>query len=68
MSNVVVKPNEPIDSALKRFKKKCERDGIVKEWKRHSFFTKPSAARREKRKAAERKRLKKTRQAKRRRR
>ena len=38
--------NEPIDKALKRFKKKFERTGVLKELKERTFFEKPSVARR----------------------
>ncbi len=50
---VNVKENESIDKALKRFKKKFERTGVLKEIRRRSFFEKPSISRRtEKIKAA----------------
>lgn len=50
---VNVKENESIDKALKRFKKKFERTGVLKEIRRRSFYEKPSVARRnEKIKAA----------------
>lgn len=38
-----------------------EREGIVREWKRREYFEKPSTIRNKKRKALERKRLKKQR-------
>ena len=37
-----VKENESIDKALKRFKKKFERTGVLKEIRSRSFYTKPS--------------------------
>lgn len=37
-----VKDNESVDRALKRFKKKFERTGVLKELRRRSFFQKPS--------------------------
>ncbi len=43
---VNVKENESIDKALKRFKKKFERTGVLKEIRRRSFFEKPSISRR----------------------
>jgi small subunit ribosomal protein S21 len=47
--------NESIDKALKRFKKKYERSGILKEYKKRTFFVKPSIKKRmEKMKAARR--------------
>lgn len=37
-----VKENESIDRALKRFKKKFERTGVLKELRQRSYYTKPS--------------------------
>ncbi len=42
MIGVTVQDNESIDRALRRFKKKYERSGILKEYKRRAFYTKPS--------------------------
>ena len=42
-----VKENESIDKALKRFKKKFERVGTLKELRSRTHFTKPSVKRRE---------------------
>jgi small subunit ribosomal protein S21 len=39
---IVKQENESIDRAIRRFKKKYERSGILKEYKRRSFFVKPS--------------------------
>jgi small subunit ribosomal protein S21 len=41
-----VNENENIDRALKRFKKKYERSGILKEFKKRTFFIKPSIEKR----------------------
>ena len=41
-----IKENESIDKALKRFKKKFEKTGAVKELRRRKEFTKPSVIRR----------------------
>jgi len=43
---IVVQENESIDRALKRFKKKYERSGILKEYKKRTAFTKPSVEKR----------------------
>ena len=52
---ITISENEPIDKALKRFKKKYERSGILKEFKKRTFFVKPSVKKRmEKIKAARR--------------
>jgi len=46
---IIVQENEPIDRALKRFKKKYERSRVLKEYKKRSFFVKPSVKKRLKR-------------------
>jgi small subunit ribosomal protein S21 len=46
---IILGENEPIDRAIRRFKKKYERSGVLKEFKRRTFFTKPSVKRRMKR-------------------
>ena len=43
---VNVKENESIDRALKRFKKKFERTGVLRELRRRSFYEKPSVSQR----------------------
>ena len=43
---VNVKENESIDKALKRFKKKFEKTGVLKEIRSRSYFEKPSVKRR----------------------
>ncbi len=49
MVGIVVAENEPIDRAIKRFKKKYERSGVLKEFKKRAYFTKPSVKKRMKR-------------------
>jgi len=58
---VKVEDGESIDRALKRFKRECERDGILRDWKRRAYYEKPAEQRKNKKKAAERRRLKKMR-------
>lgn len=43
---ITIKENESIDKALKRFKKKFEKTGVVKQLRRRSAFEKPSISRR----------------------
>ena len=50
MPNVRVKENEPFDVALRRFKRSCEKAGILAEVRKREFYEKPTAIR--KRKAA----------------
>ena len=42
MIGVTIQEGESIDRALRRFKKKYERAGVIKEYKRRTAFTKPS--------------------------
>ena len=42
MTEVVVRENESFDKALKRFKRKCQRDGIMREVKKRQHYEKPS--------------------------
>ncbi len=46
MVGIQVQDNEPIDRAIRRFKKKYERSGVLKEFKRRTYFTKPSIKKR----------------------
>ena len=41
-----IKENESIDKALKRFKKKKKKTGVLKELRARTSFTKPSVSRR----------------------
>ncbi|MEO5601207.1 MAG: 30S ribosomal protein S21 [Cyclobacteriaceae bacterium] len=43
---VSIKENESIDKALKRFKKKFEKTGVLKELRARTAFEKPSVRRR----------------------
>ena len=43
-----VKEGENIERALKKFKRKYERTGVLKELRARQYFTKPSWAKREK--------------------
>ncbi len=55
---VNVKENESIDKALKRFKKKFEKTGVLRELRSRTAFEKPSVTRRsEKLRAAYRQKM-----------
>lgn len=54
MTVIKVRENESIEDALRRFKRICERDGIMQEIKRREHYETPSIKR--KRKMAELKR------------
>ena len=49
MVGIIIQENENIDRAIRRFKKKYERSGILKEVKKRAYFTKPSVKKRMKR-------------------
>jgi small subunit ribosomal protein S21 len=51
---VTIQTNENIDRALKRFKKKYERSGVLREFKQRTAFMKPSVEDRLSRLKAER--------------
>lgn len=55
MAQVVVKPGENIDSALKRFKKAVMNSGVTKEARAHERYEKPSDRKRRELKASIRK-------------
>ena len=55
MSEVKVKENEPIENALRRFKKQCQKTGILRELKEREHYNKPSIRRKLKAKAAKKK-------------
>ncbi len=59
MPSVRVKENEYFDAALRRFKRKCEKAGILKELKKRQHFEKPSVKRKRKAVSARKKELRK---------
>ena len=56
MAKVIVKDGEALEKALKRFKKKVEAAGILKDVRKREHFVKPSVQRKEKQLAAEKRR------------
>ena len=52
MPSVRVRDNEPFEVALRRFKRSCEKAGILTETRRREFYEKPTAERKRKRAAA----------------
>lgn len=55
MSEVHVKEGESLDSALKRFKRSCARDGVMAELRKREHYEKPSVKRKKKSEAARKK-------------
>ncbi|MBI2865577.1 MAG: 30S ribosomal protein S21 [Chloroflexi bacterium] len=58
MSEVIVGDNENFESALRRFNKKIQQDGILAEARRREHYEKPSVRRKKKEAARRRKSLK----------
>ena len=54
-TKIVLEEGEPIDKALKRFKKECQKAGIPAEVRRREYYEKPSVKKKRKREAAIRK-------------
>ena len=52
MLNVRVKDNEPFEIAIRRFKRACEKAGILAEVRRREFYEKPTQERKRKMAAA----------------
>jgi small subunit ribosomal protein S21 len=63
MTGVRVKENESFESALKRFKKQCEKAGILSDVKKREHYEKPSVRRKKKALAARKKAMKRARLA-----
>ncbi|MFC6440777.1 30S ribosomal protein S21 [Bowmanella sp. JS7-9] len=59
MPIVKVRENEPFDVALRRFKRSCEKAGILSEVRRREFFEKPTWERKRKKAAAKKRHMKK---------
>ncbi|MGD9982663.1 MAG: 30S ribosomal protein S21 [Porticoccaceae bacterium] len=59
MPSVRVKENEPFDVALRRFKRSCEKAGVLAEVRRREYYEKPAWARKRKSAAAVKRHAKK---------
>lgn len=55
MSEITIHDDENVERALRRFKKKCERAGILSDLRKHRHYEKPSERRKRKMNAAIRK-------------
>lgn len=60
MPTIRVKENEPLDAALRRFKRMCEKAGILTEVRRRETYEKPTTIRKRRKAAAVKRALKKT--------
>ena len=54
-TEVIVKENESLDSALKRFKRQCALSGVMSEVRKREHYDKPSVKRKKKAEAARKK-------------
>ena len=61
IASIHLDDNEILEQAIKRFKRIVEKEGIIREWKKREYFEKPSTINNRKKKALQRKQLKKLR-------
>lgn len=54
MSEVKIGKDETIESAIRRFKRQCQRSGVLKEARKREHYEKPSVRRKKKSLAAQR--------------
>ena len=52
MPSVRVRENEPFEYALRRFKRSCEKAGVLSEMRRREYYEKPTQERKRKKAAA----------------
>jgi small subunit ribosomal protein S21 len=55
VAEVRVRKDESLDSALRRFKRQCQRSGVLSEARRREHYEKPSVKRKKKAEAARKK-------------
>ncbi|KYH34527.1 30S ribosomal protein S21 [Clostridium tepidiprofundi DSM 19306] len=58
MSEIKVRENESLESALKRFKRECAKAGVLAEVRKREHYEKPSVKRKKKSEAARRRKRK----------
>lgn len=63
MPGIILNDNDNFDYALRKFKKQCEKSGILSELKKRQHYEKPSVQRKKKEAAARKRMLKKMRKA-----
>ena len=52
MSEIYVKDNESLDSALRRFKRSCAKDGVLSDLRKKEYYQSPSVKKKKKSEAA----------------
>ncbi len=60
MPQVRLRENEPFEVALRRFKRICEKTGVLSEIRRREYYEKPTAVRKRKQAAAIKRQQKRT--------
>ncbi|EPY2272577.1 30S ribosomal protein S21 [Clostridium sp.] len=58
MSEIKVGENESLENALRRFKKKCARSGVLSEVRKREHYEKPSVKKKKKSEAARKRKFK----------
>ncbi len=58
MPSIRVKENEPFDDAIRRFRRACEKAGVLTEVRRREFYEKPTTVRKRKAAAAVKRHMK----------
>jgi small subunit ribosomal protein S21 len=61
LAEVKIQEGEPLENALRRFKRKVQQEDIIKEVKRHSYYMKPGEKMRMKQALARKRNRKKAR-------
>lgn len=56
MAEVFVREDESFDNVLKRFKKECQKSGVLSELKKRAYYEKPSEKKKRKEAARRKKR------------
>ena len=58
MAEIKVGKNESLETALKRFKRSCAKDGVIAEVRKREAYEKPSVKRKKKSEAARKRKFK----------
>lgn len=58
MSEIRIKDNESLESALRRFKRQCAKSGVLAEVRKRGHYEKPSVKRKKKSEAARKRKFK----------
>ncbi|HIY80638.1 30S ribosomal protein S21 [Hydrogenoanaerobacterium saccharovorans] len=58
MSEIRIKDNESLESALRRFKRQCAKSGVLAEVRKREHYEKPSVKRKKKSEAARKRKFK----------